>query len=127
MPPDQPAGNPLPGRAVSRPANDAGARAWAELVAALEAHVHLLHARPRMLVEHAGELHSGAYRVVDEPPGLVCWLATLTGKETFTGGGAPAPISVSPWRIFWASRAPASSPFSLVSHSVTAIIPPAHG
>ena len=68
---------------------DAGARAWTELLAALEAHLHLIDARPGMLVEHAAELHRRTRGHIASLTNLldrVCWLAIRTGTETITAG-----------------------------------------
>ncbi len=67
---------------------DAGARAWTDLLAALEPHLLLADARPGMLTDYATELHRrtqghiGTLTVLVE---RVTYLAIRCGTETITG------------------------------------------
>ena len=65
----------------------AGLRAWTELRAAIETHLKLVDARPRMLTKHAKELHRRTQGHIASLTNLidrVCYLAIATGVETIT-------------------------------------------
>ena len=92
---------------------DAGARAWTELLAALEAHLHLIDARPGMLVEQAAELHRRTQGHIASLTNLldrVCWLAIRTGTETITAGLLDRATGDNAATISAASTSPTGSP-----------------
>ena len=65
----------------------AGMRAWIELLAAIEAHLKLVDARPKMLTGHAKELHRRTQGHIASLTNLidrVCYLAIGTGVEAIT-------------------------------------------
>ena len=84
--PDLPPRHPLRGRPV-RHRHHRRMRAWTELLAAIEAHLKLVDARPKMLTDHAKELHRRTQGHIASLTNLidrVCYLAIATGVETIT-------------------------------------------
>ena len=67
--------------------NDAGARAWSDLLATLERHLILAEAEPGMLVAHAKELHRRTQGRIASLTNLIdraAYIAITTGTETIS-------------------------------------------
>jgi hypothetical protein len=71
--------------APSSTATGAGAKAWTQLLKALEPHYLLAHAEPGMLTNHASELHRRTQGHIGSLTNLLdrtCYVAIVTGEET---------------------------------------------